>query len=269
MLVFWFGGINMILENSWKEYLSNFRAALAFGLLLFFVPFFMLDFFASQNIFFSSGSFFLEYNVAAPAVLLVEFALLSVFLVFFAFFLSLIVFGVRKNLSKVRVEYYLAEMIQKFSLKIFLFFWFYLLAFFVFGLLVSIFIGPAFTVLLVSIILLVFSLFALFVPQAIVVDEVSTTDAFKESALFIAKNPRSFLTVVCLGIVLTTAVILLEYALDFLAIWLLPGRFVSIIIFLVFVVPFLEVLKTYIYMMKFDLVKMSEMAHSKAFRKKR
>ncbi|MCX6802613.1 MAG: hypothetical protein NT067_05905 [Candidatus Diapherotrites archaeon] len=258
----------MILENSWKEYLANARAAIAFGLLLFFVPFLLLDFFASQNMFFSSGSFFIEYNIVNPAVFIVEFVLASIFLFFFAFFVSLIVFGVRKNLSKVRVEYYLAEMVRKFSVKIFVFFWLYMVAFFAFGFLAVTFMEPASGILLVSLALLALSLLFMFVPQAIVVDEVGIADAVRESAGFIAKNISSFLMVLGIGVALTAGVLLLEYALDFIALDVLPGRFVSVIILLVFVVPFLEVLKTYMYLMKFDLVKMSEMAHSGGFGKK-
>jgi hypothetical protein len=258
----------MILENSWKEYLANARAAIAFGLLLFFVPFLLLDFFASQNMFFSSGSFFIEYNIVNPVVFIVEFALASIFLVFFAFFVSLIVFGVRKNISKVRVEYYLAEMVRKFSVKLFLFFWLYMAAFFAFGFLAVSFMEPASGVLFVSVALLVLSLLFMFVPQAIVVDEVGIIEAIKESVSFISKNISSFLMVLAVGSVLTAAVLLLEYSLDFIALDILPGRFVAVLIMLVFVVPFLEVLKTYTYLMKFDLVKMSEIAHTVGFGKK-
>jgi hypothetical protein len=143
-----------------------------------------------------------------------------------------------------------------------------MIAFFAFGFLAVAFMEPASGVLFVSLALLVLSLLFMFVPQAIVVDEVGITEAIKESVSFTAKNISSFLMVLAVGSVLTAAVLLLEYALDFIALDILPGRFVAVLVMLVFVVPFLEVLKTYTYLMKFDLVKMSEMAHTVGFGKK-
>lgn len=250
----------MILENAFREYLANIRAALAFGLLLLFVPVFLLGFFQSQNLFFSSGSFFAEYNTASPEVLALEFVLVVFFLVFYSFFVSLVVFGVRKDLSKVRVEYYLAEMIKKFTVKVFLFFLLYSIVMFAAGFILVLALEPLTGVLLGSLLLLIVSLFFMFVPQAIVVDEVGVWDALRESVEFISKNVHSFFTVIAVGSALLAVIVLLEFALDFLFLAFLPGRFVSVFLLLVFLVPFIETLKTYLYMFKFDLVKKSEMA---------
>ena len=112
----------MILKSALREYQENFRVALSFGLLLVFVPVLLLEFFQSQNIFFSSGSFFAEFALTSPTVMIPEIILVVFFYVLYSLFVSLMVFGVRKNLSKVRVEYYLSEMMKKFSTKIFIFF---------------------------------------------------------------------------------------------------------------------------------------------------
>lgn len=252
--------VGMILGNAFREYIANFRVALAFGLLLLFVPVLMLDFFQSQNLFFSSGSFFVEYKVVSPDILLAELLVAVVFLVFFSFFVSLMVFGIRKDLSKVRVEYYLSEMVQKFTVKIFLFFLLYSITLFALGFFLVLVLEPGTGALLASLVLLVVSLFFLFVPQAIVVDEVGVFDAVKESLDFVSKNVHSFFTVIVVGSVLLAIILLLEFALDFFVLELLPGRFVSAFLLFVFLVPFLEALKTYLYMFKFDLVKKSEMA---------
>lgn len=249
----------MILRNAFREYAANFRVALAFGLLLLFVPIFLLDFFQSNNLFFSSGSFFAEYKVVSPTVLLVELLLCVFFLVFFSFFVSLIVFGVRKDLSKVRVEYYLSEMVQKFTVKIFLFFLLYSMALFAIGFFLVAVLEPESGALVASLVLLIVSIFFLFVPQAIVVDEVGVMDAVRESLDFISKNVHSFFTVIVVGSALLAVILLLEFALDFLMLRFLPGRFVSVFLMFVFLVPFLEVLKTYLYMFKYDLVKKSEL----------
>ena len=249
----------MILENAFREYKANFRAALAFGLLLLFVPVFMLGFFQSENLLFSSGSFFVDCKLASPAVLALELVLGVLFLAFFSFFVSLVIFGVRKNLSKVRVEYYLTEMVQKFTLKIFLFFLFYSLILFAAGFVFVSVLEPVSGVLLGSLFMLLLSLFFMFVPQSIVVDELGVWDAIRESVDFTSKNVHSFFTVLVVGSVLLALVVLLEFAIDFFAIGLLLGRFVSVFLMLVFLVPFMEVLKTYVYMLKFDLVRKSEM----------
>jgi len=110
--------------------------------------------------------------------------------------------------------------------------------------------------------LLIISLALLFVPQAIVVDEVGVLDAVRESFDFIKKYPGSFFRVVMTGTVLVALVLLIEFALDFLVLDFLPGRFVSAFLLLVFVVPFLEAMKTYVYMLKFDLVRKSEQANN-------
>jgi len=254
----------MILKSALREYRENFRVALSFGLLLVFVPVLLLEFFQSQNIFFSSGAFFAEYALASPTVMIPEIILIIFFYVLYSLFVSLMVFGVRKNLSKVRVEYYLSEMLKKFSTKIFIFFLASSTLLFAIGLiLISVF-DPAISVIIASLVLLALSLAFLFVPQAIVIDEVGVVDAVHESFDFIKKYPGSFFRVVMAGTVLIALVLLVEFVLDFLVLEFLPGRFVSAFLLLVFVVPFLEAMKTYVYLLKFDLVRKSEIVkHSR------
>ncbi len=252
----------MILKNALREYTENFRVAISFGLLLLFVPVLLLEFFQSQNIFFSSGTFFAEYALVSPIVLVPEIVLVVFFFVLYALFVSLMVFGVRKNLSKVRVEYYLREMVKKFSTKIFIFFLASGLLMFTLSLILISVLDPATSALIASLVLLIISLALLFVPQAIVVDEVGVLDAVRESFDFIKKYPGSFFRVVMTGTVLVALVLLIEFALDFLVLDFLPGRFVSAFLLLVFVVPFLEAMKTYVYMLKFDLVRKSEQANN-------
>lgn len=249
----------MILKKAFGEYFSNIRAALAFGLLLVFVPLFLLNFFQSQNLFFSSGSFFADYKIVSPLVLVLEFLLMVFFLVFFSFFVSLIILGVRKDLSRVKVEFYLSEMMQKFTVKIFLFFVFYSILLFLLGFFLVKVMEPVLGTMIGSLVMLVFSLLFLFVPQAIVVDEIGVLDALKESIDFISKNVHSFFTVIIVGSVLLALIIVLEFVLDFIFLDFLPGRLVSIVLIVVFLVPFMEVLKTYLYMFKYDLVKKSEL----------
>jgi len=249
----------MLLENAFKVYMENIRAAIAFGLLLLFVPVFLLEFFQSQNLFFSSGSFFVEYSLASPEAIALELGVAALYLILFSFFVSLMVFGVRKDLSKVRVEYYLSEMVQKFTVQIFLFFLLYCTLLSAIGLLAVLTLEPLTGMYAASLVMMMVSLLFMFVPQAIVIDEVGVIDALRESLEFISKNPKSFFTVIVAGAALLAVVILIEFLLDFLLLDVLIGRFVSVLLLFVFVVPYIEAVKTYAYMLKFDLVKKSEL----------
>jgi len=239
----------MILENAFKQYKMNFKASLAFGLLLVFV----LLFSVFPNTFIGSGSIFLEYSF--PVNLLafgVELFAFIVFMVFYSFFVSLIVFSVKRNLSTVKLHFYLNEMIQKFTSRIFLFN-------FLFSL-VLIFFAAALVVLgvhilAVNLILLAAAIAFIFVPQAIVVDEPSIRRAIFNNFEFILENPRSVALIVVVGSVLVGITLLIEFAFDFFQ---LVGRYVSLLIMLVFVLPFMETLKTYLYLFKYDLIKNPE-----------
>ncbi len=243
----------MLLEKCFREYVSNFRLALLFGLLLVFVPFFA----AFPNIQFSSGTLSIEYAGVPLQFLLAEFVLVALFLAFFSFFVSLVVLAVRKDLSKIRVEFYLSEMLKKFALKIFAFFFLYSLALFFlgFGLVLA---GA--NLFLANAVLFVVSLPFVFVPQAVVIDEVSLPQAVMESVSFTWRNFRSFLFVFFAGSVLIALVLLVSFGVDLVATRLFAGEYLAMLVSMVFIVPFVEILKTYAYMLKFDLIKRSEMA---------
>jgi len=243
----------MFLEKVLQEYFSNFKAALGFGLLLVFVALF--SFF--PNTVLGSGSIFLEYNIDGFFLLLASLFFALVYLVFYSLFISVIILAVRRDLSKVRIHYYVSEMIQKFALKIFTFYTFLFLFLFVAALAFESFgVGVVFA----SLLSLVVTLATLFVPQSIVIDEVKIREAFRNNIEFILKNFKHFFAVLVVGSILVALVLLVEYAFDFV---FLVGRFVSLLLVMVFVLPFMEVMKTYLYMHKFDLIRSSEKKISK------
>lgn len=245
----------MLLQNSFEQFRLNFKTVLIFALLLVFVPIFGIF----QNIYFSSGSVFLDYKLmlSSPFLLFAEIALLLLFLVFYCFFLTIIVFGVRKNLSKVRLQYYLHEMLQKFTLRLFVFFALYSLLLFLLALaLVSLGIPVA----LAMIPLLLLSFVLLFVPQAIVVDEEGLRHALLSNFEFLMQQPIAFLQVTVIGIILLALVQLLEFA---LIQFTMLAPYVSLLLVLVLVQPFIEIMKTYQYMMRFELIKEHEIARKK------
>jgi len=250
-----FGGNLLLFQNSWEQYRLNFKSALVFALLLVFVPAF--SFF--QNIYVSGGSIFIDYNLAQanPLDLLAEAGLTALFLLFYSFFVSVIIFSVRKNLSPLKLQFYLHEMIRKFALRLFAFFLLFCLLLF---LLMSGLIALGAPLALAGIILLAASFLLMFVPQAVVIDEEGLRHALSSNFDFLFHSPRSFAIIAIVGVALLALLQLVEFA---LAQFTLLSPYISLLIALVFIFPFLEVMKTYMYLMRFDLIKHHEIAKRK------
>jgi len=238
-------GFLVVLRLALRDYLENFKMNLLFGVLLVF-GFFALF----ENIFVGSGSIFLEYNIFSvnPLVLLVELISIIVFMVFYSLFLSFLIFNVRNKMNQVRLQYYLKEKLQKFGFSLSLFFALYFLAFYIaYSLLILV--GVPF--IAINLILFIVSVLLLFVPQSIVVDESKITHSIESSVEFLTKNPVTVLKVIFMSVVFLLLVPLIEFLFDFIY---LTGNYVSLLIVLFFVVPFIEIVKTRLYMKKFGLV---------------
>ncbi|MCX6799142.1 MAG: hypothetical protein NTW59_03540 [Candidatus Diapherotrites archaeon] len=248
----------MLLRNSAEQYLTNFKTILVFALLLAFAPAFAFF----ENIFLSSGSVLLDYNIGIinPAVLALEAGLVALYLLFYSFFVSILVFDVRRGLSKLKLHIYLTELIQKFTLRIFAFYAVYTLAIFAFTVCALALGAPLWAA---SAIVLLATLAFLFVPQAVVIEEEGLRHALLSNFEFLASHPRSFAIVTIVGCVLLAILQFVEFAVDQMA---LIGSFVSLLLLLVLVLPFVEVMKTYLYMMRFDLIKEHETTRSKFHR---
>ncbi|MDD5162967.1 MAG: hypothetical protein PHD95_02050 [Candidatus ainarchaeum sp.] len=250
----------MLLAHAFSEYLANFKTALVFVLLLVFAPVaFLLG-----NFFIGSGTIFLDYSLsyANPSQLLLALAFAVVYVLLYSFFVSIIIFSVRKDLSTLHFNYYLSEMIRKFTFKIFWFnLGFFLILFFLGSALFYLHV-PA---LAIAIILFLASISVLFVPQAIVVDEESIPNALYNNFDFFRANFSSFVYVLVTAIILLLIAQLIEFAVGLLV----PiGAYVSIVISLIFIVPYLEIMKTYLYMLRYDLIKNPDLLHRKSRKKK-
>lgn len=245
----------MLLQNSFEQYKANFKTALVFALLLVFVPVFAIF----HNIYLSSGSIFIDYSVqlADPALLAAEAGLIALFLLFYSFFVSIVIFSVRKSLSKLKLQFYLHEMIQKFTLRIFVFYLLFSLLLFLFTVAVVL---AGLSILVAVLAALVVSLLLLFVPQAVVIEEEGLRHAVLANLEFLFGHPKSFAIVAVIGALLLALLQLLEFALSFFTV-LAP--YASLLLSLVFILPFVEVMKTYMYMMRFDLIKEHEAARRK------
>ncbi len=236
-----------LVRNSFKEYLKHFRFSLAFGVLLVFVFFFLLF----ENVYVTAGTIFAEYTLLSGATAMLALQLLAVvvFLLFYSIFVSFIIFNVRKNLSKVRIDYYLSEKLHRFGFALFAFFLLFTLLLFLFASIAAFFGAP---VEGMAAVLFIVSLFFFFVPQSIVVDEAPVLNCIKNGFEFFLHEPASVLKIFALGVALVALLPFIEFAFDFFH---FMGRYVSLLLLLVFVLPFIEILKTRAYMGKFGLLK--------------
>ncbi|HLC78868.1 MAG TPA: hypothetical protein VJG83_00420 [archaeon] len=233
-----------------RAYADNFSTALAFALLLVFV----LPFGAISNSFISSGTVLLGYGFLNQPLLdsIILLLLATVFLFFYSILICLMVLAVRRDVSSVKTNYYLSEKIHKFAVKYFKF-----LAVFtiICALLSSVLVELNVPIVLVNVVIFALSAIFLFLPQTIVVDEEGLGASILTNWEFIAKNVPSFVFLLLFGIFSVFVVVVFEFAVDYFFAF---GSFISLLFSLVVLVPFLEVLKTMIYMKRFSIIERYE-----------
>jgi hypothetical protein len=181
--------------------------------------------------------------------LALQLVLLLIFLAFYSLFVSAIIFAVRKDMSSLKFAHYLREMIQKFTVRIFIFYAVYALA--AFAIISALFAFGA-PVILTSLLLLVSSVLLMFVPQAIVLDEAGIANSVLNSLEFIRIRPRDTAYVLVVGSALLAISILIGFAIDSVA---LVGSYVVLALVLIVVMPLLEILKSSAYMFKHGLIR--------------
>ncbi len=120
-------------------------------------------------------------------------------------------------------------------------------------------IGLLYAPLLALILILIISTLTMYVPQSIVLDEKSIGESIEDSISFWLSNP-----VVSLGILVTSSILLfiiflIEFILDMAN---LPGIIVSFALVLVVLVPFVEQMKSYSFILKNALIRAPEMHHA-------
>lgn len=233
-------------RQSFASYLENITTALGFALLLVFV--FPLSWISSTMV--GSGTVLLDYGFMRqhPLVLLGLFALVMAFLFFYSLLVSLMVFAVRNDLSHVKMHLYLKEKVDKFAVK-----YFVLLAAFTVltAVMAALLVDFGIPIAAVNFLLLVFSASLLFLPQSIVVDEESLLSSVLTNWDYIARNPAHFLIIMAFGSVSLLLLQVMEFFIDY---FIGGGGFFSLLVALVFLVPFIEALKTYIYMNRFGIM---------------
>ncbi|MFH1588290.1 MAG: hypothetical protein ABIA76_03070 [Candidatus Diapherotrites archaeon] len=251
----------MYFKGALEEYKINFPTALAFALLLVFV----LPLSQFESVFISSGLIGFEYGLSQINIIsaFIVLLLLVVFLFFSSVFVSLMVFGVRKDLSKLKVDYYLNQQLIKFSSKLFFFNLMYSFCFLFLGIIFALFNVP----LIVFFLLLFLSSIALFYfPQALVVDEISIRSSIASAFEFLMNNKKDSLKIIFVGSLVFTVLPALEFLIDLF--FPAVGTYFILLISFVLIVPFIESWKTVLFLQKFGLIKPSfKDFHAKAYPK--
>ena len=111
----------------------------------------------------------------------------------------------------------------------------------------------------------IITLLLMYVRQSIVLDEAKLLPAIIKSIEFWFANPLTSLLIVIVGSIMIFVAILIEFLFE---LFVLPGVFVSLIILLIVIVPFLEQAKSYAFFLKYNLIRETEVMHSKAKPKK-
>ena len=237
----------MVWVKAFEEYQKNFVTALSFLLLGLFVLVF--SFFG--NTFVGSGSVFLEYNVLSMGIFpaLAQIAVVVLYLAFFSVFLTVMVFAVRQSMAKVKFQTYLRDFVPQFALEMFEFWVLFCATAFLLGF-VLLQIGVPLGI--TALILFVLAALVSFVPQSIVVDELSWLDALPQALHFFFSNKSLSFVVLVTGVVLLGLLPFIELFFDQFS---FLGRFVSLFLVLAVILPFLETLKTVAYLSKFDLIR--------------
>lgn len=237
----------MVLYKAIEEYRKNFVTALVFLLL----GLFALAFSLFANNYLSSGTIFLEYHFfsSTPVEAFAQIVLAIVYIAFFSVFLTVMIFAVRQSMTKVKFDTYLRDFVPKFSLELFEFFLVFFVVLFLLGYWL---VNSGFPLGLAAFLFFLATALLSFVPQSIVIDELSWIDAVPQSLHFFFSNIGVALFVLAVGVVLVAVLPFVELFFD--QYWFI-GRFVSLGLLLVFVLPFLETLKTVAYLSKFDLIR--------------
>jgi hypothetical protein len=240
----------MYFKAALRAYSENLLTVLAFALLLVFV----LPLTQFESVFASSGLIGFEYGVTGIDVLssLFAFLFLALYLFCYSVFVSLMVFAVRKDLSKVKVHYYLSQQIMKFSSKLFFFNLIYSFSF--------LFLGMFFALLNIPLIVFFLLLFLssivfFYFPQSLVVDETSVKSSIDSAIDFLLRNKKDSLKIIIFGSIVLAVLPAIEFMIDLFFPAL--GIYLILLVSFVVIVPFIESWKTVLFMQKFDLIKPS------------
>ncbi|PIU21788.1 MAG: hypothetical protein COT15_00530 [Candidatus Diapherotrites archaeon CG08_land_8_20_14_0_20_34_12] len=201
---------------------------------------------------FSSAAVFWNYSLLSEPLLIIgEIITLLLFLFTYSFLLCLLVLLVERELGYSRFEFTFYNLMDHFVKRVFWFFILYTLLLAVIGYTVVLF---SVDISIATLLIFLISLAVLFVPQALIIEKRGYSQALEDSIKFTAQNPQLTLLVLVVGSFIVAILLFLEYLIDILTPGIFAGRVFSFLILSFFLVPFIEILKTYAYMLKFNLI---------------
>ncbi|MEK6972837.1 MAG: hypothetical protein AABW72_02250 [archaeon] len=237
-----------LLSGSYRLYKENFKVALLFSVLIIFAAFLPYFF----NMTFSSAAIFWNYFIISdPFILIGELITILLFLFAYSFLLCLLVLLVERELGYFNFEFSFYNLIDAFVKRVFMFFVAYTLLIAIIGYAAVSF---SLDMTLATIFIFIISLAVLFVPQALIIEKRKYAHALEDSIKFTLRNPKFTLLILVVGSLVLALILLIEYLIDLATPEMFLGRFFSFLFISFFLVPFMEILKTYSYMLKFNLI---------------
>jgi hypothetical protein len=237
--------IKLVLKQSIEEYKNNLKVMLSFGILFVFSFLFLF----LNQFFLSSGTIFIAYTESLVSILGLVLAL--IFLFFFSFFISLTVYSIKRDVQQMSFDDYWNQLMRNAAVKVFVYYFFLAILSYII-LLVGLYTAMS---IIAVVIVLIISALTMYVPQSIVLDEVEFKRAVKESLIFWKNNFILSVLIIFVGSFFLFLITLIEFALE---LFMLPGIIVSFLLVLIFLVPFIEQMKSYAFILKFNLIKQSE-----------
>lgn len=240
-----------LLSYSIEGYLKNIKLIIFFSLpflLAFLIPVFSPTptYIALGGIFLRSGSMFIDLTYQDIALIILS-LLSSLFLISFAIVAINLLIKSQRTLTNIRTE--IIEGIEKYTLIVF---WLYTTAF-ILSLIATLvsyeynlqeLVGPVFSFLL--------HLMLFYAPAAIVIDELKPINAMKMSLYMIKKRFKYFLMFILIGLVLLS---ISDFVMISLKNYSPLFRYIVLVVNSLFVLPFLIILQTQIYLTKYTILK--------------
>jgi hypothetical protein len=228
---------------SFKKYIENYKIAFSYSILFIFLLF-IIDPFISMF----GGTLNLSYNLMNGHIVNILLVFLTVFVLTFIYSLLQTIL-----IYKIGKDYSFAETIPfKKIKKVFYKLVRYNFSFFLIMFLISVILFDLNLLnnYITQIILLIIAVLLWFVPQVIVLENEDVLKSIYLSGLYFKRNWFHFITLFLCSFIL----ILITSLLDIL-IPSIGGTIISSLFLIVFTIPFIEILKTEIYLNKYNLLK--------------
>lgn len=234
--------MSMDLNVAFKKYLTNIKLVFATSLLLIFTLFLVNPLFSL-----SGGSLNLTYDLLNQDPLIILLTLVAFVAIVFAYTLlqTIVVYKIgreydfeNKNSREIKKPF--LELI-KFNISFYLLLFIGLCVLFDFGLVNNLF---------VNIVLFIITILFWFIPQIIIMEKQSAEHSIVLSLNYIKKRPVYFVYLFVSVFIL----LLLTYIID-IVFGAFAGPIIAVVFFVMFVIPFIEILKTEVYLDKYDLLK--------------